>query len=185
MILKSCSASDGDCQEVLNRPIPPAWPSWSLSPSGLKLAVIAYDDDHTRAAHIQIYDSLPGLPRDIYRRRAWVDGSKFAGITWSPDERWLYFVQPRRQSDGEPLIWRIAAAGGEPESTGISMRGLRRPAIDASGTQLLFEGPTTRLGRERVVLVPSDLAQPMQPRTSTAVLPRDPREQRLGPGGRP
>ena len=159
MILNSCSTSDGDCQEVLNRPIPPAWPSWSLSPSGSKLAVIAYDDDHTRASHIQVYDRLPAVPRDIYRGQPWVDGSKFAGITWSPDERWLYFVKPLHQSDGEEQMWRIPTAGGEPQAIGISMRGFRAPAIDASGTQLLFEGPTTRVGRERLVLVPSDLAQ--------------------------
>jgi Tol biopolymer transport system component len=185
MILKSCSTSADDCHEVLSRSIPPAWPSWSLSPSGSKLAVIAYDDDHWRAAHIQIYDSLPGMPRDIYRRQAWVDGSKFAGITWSPDERWLYFVKPLHQSDGHSLMWRIAAAGGEPESIGISMRGLRAPAIDASGTQLLFEGPTTRLGRERLVLVPSDLAQATQARPSTAARPRDARERRREPPVRP
>jgi len=159
MILNSCSTSHDDCHDVLNRSIPPAWPSWSVSPSGSKLAVIAYDDDHTRASHIQIYDQIPGVPRELYRGQPWVDGSKFGGITWSPDERWLYFVKPLHQSDGDEQLWRISTAGGGPEPIGISMRGFKAPAVDVSGTQLLFEGPTTRLGRERLVSMPSELTR--------------------------
>jgi hypothetical protein len=156
MILQSCSVVNTTCVQLLAAKIPPAWPSWSLSPTGSRLAVIGYYADHTRASSVQVYDTQSGAVREIYRGQPWLDATKFFGVQWSPDERFLYFVKPLHQAGGDQYIWRVPVAGGQPQSVGISMPSIRMPTVDSTGRQLLFQG-TTEGGTERIVVVESAL----------------------------
>jgi len=56
-------------------------------------------------------------------------------LAWSPDNRWVYFV---RVKEPESELWRVPAAGGTAEYTGVSAKSLKHIHLSADGTKLAF-----------------------------------------------
>jgi Tol biopolymer transport system component len=84
-----------------------------------------------RSLVITTMGKLVVMNADGTSSRTLVDESKpdgnlsgVAGLAWSPDGRYVFFVRVR--SDGTPLsLWRVPANGGEATDTGIRAPGLR------------------------------------------------------------
>jgi Tol biopolymer transport system component len=57
------------------------------------------------------------------------------GLDWSPDSRWVYFVRVKKP-EGE--LWRVPAAGGAAEFTGVSAAGLKHIHMTSDGSQMAF-----------------------------------------------
>jgi Tol biopolymer transport system component len=151
MRLHRCRVEDGKCEIVLEATIPPAWPSWSISPTGKHFAVIAYHDDNVRAGSILIFDLASKKMREVFRAKPWLDATKFNGIKWSSDERWLYFVKAKHQTGSEQTLMRVPVAGGVAQSMGFSLPWLRNLALHPSGLQLAFQSSFDDI-RERVLV---------------------------------
>ena len=57
------------------------------------------------------------------------DPDYFAGLTWSPDGQHLWFVKRTAFETSKPNeIWRVPAAGGEPEKLELTVEG-RYPGL--------------------------------------------------------
>ena len=52
------------------------------------------------------------------------------GLAWAPDQKALFYVRGGQ-------LWRVPAAGGEAEATGIS--GISTPHLHPDGRQIVFE----------------------------------------------
>jgi len=77
-----------------------------------------------------------GESREVFHIDAWLDDySRFAGLAWSPDQRYLLFVKPEKakRNPRKTLLWRVPVAGGAAENVGISMDILRFPRIHPDG----------------------------------------------------
>jgi len=74
----------------------------------------------------------------------WGDETKFGGVAWTPDRRHLFYVRPTSDhQDAE--IWKIAAAGGAPERTGLRLKVIRMPRVHPDGERLAFGGAVSPL----------------------------------------
>jgi len=94
----------------------------------------------------------------IMQDQSWVS-SPPSGIVWSEDSRFLYF-QWDRERTGEPQVWRVPAAGGEPEMVPLDEL-LALPAVVRSGysggVSLSFAGVWDEAHRRRVFTRDGDL----------------------------
>jgi dipeptidyl aminopeptidase/acylaminoacyl peptidase len=62
---------------------------------------------------------------------------QFLGMTWSPDDRFLYFT--RRPDAHSPFeLFRVPAGGGAAESMGLKFEGLRQIEIAPDGRRIAF-----------------------------------------------
>jgi Tol biopolymer transport system component len=59
------------------------------------------------------------------------------GLEWSPDSRWVYFVHTKKP-DSE--LWRVPAAGGAAEYTGVMAAGMKHIHLSSDGSRLAFTG---------------------------------------------
>ena len=69
--------------------------SIAVSPDGKQLAYIV-SDNPARAASVDVMSSDGGESREIFRSDAWLDDSRFAGLAWTPDQRYLVFIKPEK-----------------------------------------------------------------------------------------
>jgi hypothetical protein len=74
--------------------------------------------------------------RELWRAKA----NRIGSIEWSRDGRSLLFVQ--QVEDNETHLWRIPAAGGEPEYAGLSMQNVGRIQLNREGTRIAFGSGT-------------------------------------------
>src|SRR5205085_12171496 len=62
--------------------------------------------------------------------------NRFNSVAWTPDQRYLLFVM---QGNNVKELWRVPVTGGEPESTGVSVKGgLYYPGMSPDGRQITF-----------------------------------------------
>ena len=104
--------------------------SIAVSPDGTQVAYIV-DDNMTRESSLAVVPLSGGESREVFRAPTGnLPGD--AGIAWSPDQRYLLFVRSTAgQSNSlDVSIWRVAATGGDPQNTGITVH-------DASDTAVL------------------------------------------------
>src|SRR5439155_20932466 len=109
--------------------------SVAVSPDGLQLAYTV-SDQPPRSASIEVMPAAGGESREVFHIDAWLDDySRFAGLAWSPDQRYLLFVKPEKaeRNPRKTLLWRVPVAGGAAENVGISMDILRFPRIHPDG----------------------------------------------------
>lgn len=107
-----------------------------ISPDGRQVAFVV------RQARIPQNDGFANLwvvPMDGGQaRRLTTTDKSDSGPIWSPDGRHLYFVSSRK---GSPAIWRVPAAGGEPEAVGGTALGVGGPLVfSPRGDRILFGG---------------------------------------------
>lgn len=80
-----------------------------------------------------------GETRQVFRATPWSGSSRFNTLAWSPDQRHLLFVRRGAGEDVPNVLWRVPAAGGEPEQIGISMTGqLMYPDVHPDGGRMAF-----------------------------------------------
>jgi Tol biopolymer transport system component len=59
------------------------------------------------------------------------------GLSWSPDGRYLLYVErPDVKSPYE--LWRVPVQGGQPEKLGLAAQGLHAPRLHPDGTRIAF-----------------------------------------------
>jgi Tol biopolymer transport system component len=93
----------------------------------------------TKNGVLSVTSVTPGAaPRELLRLPAGEHFQENTGaLTWSSDDRFLYYITYRDvHSDYE--LWRIPANGGKPVSTGIKMPDLRQLTIHPDGNRIAF-----------------------------------------------
>ena len=76
-------------------------------------------------------------------RRLTFDPAADHGPVWSPDGHWIYFLSARKGAadapwSGRPQVWRVAAAGGEPEPVTRRKDGVEDFLLVEEGRTLLL-----------------------------------------------
>ncbi len=80
-----------------------------------------------------------GTERELLRTSG---SDRVLDVVWHPNGREIFFVRPGVAGAGpggrSNGVWRIGAAGGEPQPVGVEMPGLRGLAVRPDGRQLAF-----------------------------------------------
>ncbi len=88
---------------------------------------------------ILVVPAAGGSAREIFRLREDEQIQELGGLTWSSDGKWVYFCRGKYRRYGDNIeLWRVSAAGGEPQFMGLKMDGLRDLAVSPDGSQLAF-----------------------------------------------
>ena len=85
---------------------------------------------------IRVVSTSGGAARDVITAVA-PQELQYSSFAWSPDDRFLYFT--RRADAHSPYeLYRVAAAGGQPESMGLKLDGPGRIDIAPDGGRIAF-----------------------------------------------
>ncbi|MBA4300025.1 MAG: hypothetical protein C0433_07990 [Cyclobacterium sp.] len=113
--------------------------SFSASPDGKYLsAIVLYQGQAGRPSAIRIVSLSGGETHDLFKER-WGDATKFFGLGWSPDSRYIYYIRMNAETESNS-VWRVDILEGQPQNTGISMTDIRMPNIHPNGKHLVFYG---------------------------------------------
>ena len=108
----------------------------AISPDASTLAVLKSVRDQTRTQSpgvIEVMAVAGGASREVFRAPKWVTGSRYNALAWTPDGRWLMFVQ----DDG--ILWRVPAEGGQARNMGISVNArIKPPTVHPDGKSIAF-----------------------------------------------
>ena len=124
-------------------------------PRNLSMAVLSPDCEHfvysttTADANgvsrtINIRPTNGGAVRQLVKLtgaeaiKFWAERGYDKGLSWTPDSRYVLFVKGKPDNSKANSLWRIPAAGGEPEALGLEMPNLREPAISPDGRYIAF-----------------------------------------------
>ena len=109
----------------------------ALSPDGRHLAYLgAGEGTNPRTVDIGILP-LAGGERKVIFNAPWTDALRFNAFSWTPDGRHILFVRP--DDAGGTALWRIPAAGGDAQKTGIAAKGqITHPSLHPDGSRLLY-----------------------------------------------
>lgn len=132
--------------------------SFALSPDGAQIAYIGADS--AGGAALEVMPAAGGPPRRIFFPANWIESSRYGGIAWSPDQRFLLFVRRDKGVSGPQTLWRVPVTGGAPEPTGIS-GSVTLPRLHPDGRRIAF-GAGLRAAGELWIL------EHFLPRTSPA-----------------
>jgi Tol biopolymer transport system component len=118
---------------------PPAHKYWgdndpAISPNGRTLAFVRWSARTTADLFV-----LPLSVPAAEPRRLTLDKSAIHGISWTPDSREIVFSSNR---GGDQSLWRISAAGGQPQRVDAAGENALSPAVSRAG-RLAFERQTT------------------------------------------
>lgn len=110
----------------------PGWEivSLAVSPDGLQLATTLI------GGVVEVISAAGGQSREVFRPAVpgISTGSLRNALAWTPDQRFLLFVQ------GDGALWKVPALGGEAEKVGISMPWIKSPAVHPDGKRIVFSG---------------------------------------------
>jgi Tol biopolymer transport system component len=112
----------------------PNWSGLLLSPDGRWLAVYGKLEGGTREG-ILVASTAGGAVRMLD-----ADGVG-RNYSWTPDSKRLLSIH--KADGGENELFYTSVEGGTPQPTGIRMKGLSHPSLNADGTKLLFGSATT------------------------------------------
>lgn len=105
--------------------------SLALSPDGTQL-VLLFGDGTPGGCHLQVMLASGGEAREVVR----TGDCRASRLSWAPNND-LLFV--RGGNNTPNVLWRVPAAGGEPEQIGISMPGqLDHPELSPDGRRVTF-----------------------------------------------
>ena len=111
----------------------------AFSPDGKSLAFL-------RAASSGVSDVYVGPVSGGPARRLTFDNRNAESIAWTPDGRWIVFSSDRRRNS---VLWRVPAAGGEPERVGGVGENVTDPVFSKDGrmayTQLFSDANIWRV----------------------------------------
>lgn len=128
----------GDTKEVTSFDTPDIT-SFSISPDGKYLsAVVLRQGEEGRPSALCIVSVQTGEVRQLFKE-PWGDATKFFGLDWSPDSRYIFYVR-NNWKEKLNVIYRIPIDKGTPEKTTIQMKDLRFPRIHPLGKEIAFYG---------------------------------------------
>lgn len=105
--------------------------SLALSPDGTQLALHTYDGTPA-GCHLEVMPVTGGEARVVVR----TGNCNASRLSWAPNND-LLFVRGGNSTPN--VLWRVPAAGGEPEQIGISMPGqLDHPQVHPDGHRITF-----------------------------------------------
>ena len=111
--------------------------SFAIAGGGSQIAYLRYDG-RNRSNILEVIPAEGGPARELYRDRH-VGSSRFAGLAWTRDGRYVLFVRADDGSTPGRALWRVPAAGGPAEATGFAIEGtLRFPSISPDGSRIAF-----------------------------------------------
>ena len=91
-----------------------------------------------RSCRLEVMPAEGGEARVIYRDTPWLDGSRYNGLGWSSDGRYLVFVRGGVSGNEPNSIWRVSLGGGQPEQI-TSMKGnIKNPQMHPDGRRIYF-----------------------------------------------
>jgi Tol biopolymer transport system component len=127
--LKSVPASGSDISDIV---------SLAVSPDGLQVAMVLLGDI------VEVMPAAGGPSREVFRPVGpeGSTGSLRHALTWTPDQRFLLWVR------GDGSLWKVPAAGGQPEKVGIPMENIKNLAVHPDGRQFVFDAATEEPTRE-------------------------------------
>lgn len=127
--------TSGATREVYSTPV--GIRSMALSRDGSTLAFWAVGNSQDRADLLTIPVS-GGQPTTVISLVA-SNPAVTAGIAFSPDSRWIYYVVADGSAASAPnRLVRVRTAGGQQEDTGISAPQLSNPSIHPDGDRIAF-----------------------------------------------
>jgi Tol biopolymer transport system component len=86
---------------------------------------------------LHVVSSDGGPVRDLASSNSPAEFQAYWGVTWSPDDRFVYFA--RRPDGKSPYeLLRVPATGGTPEGMGLKVEDLRDLDIAPDGTRIAF-----------------------------------------------
>ena len=103
----------------------------SVAPNGRAVAMTLI------GGAVQVMPAAGGEPRDLFRphERELGTGALRQGLTWSPDQQFVYFVR------GDGTFWRVPSKGGPAQRVAMSFDGaIKSPSISPDGKPLVFSG---------------------------------------------
>ena len=103
----------------------------SLSPDGSMVAFV------TDRESLVTVNTASGETRELLKIRFPVEFQWLQGISWSPDNRYVYYVK-RTTGEAPWELFRIPAAGGAEESAGLKLPGFHGIAVSPDGRRLAF-----------------------------------------------
>jgi Tol biopolymer transport system component len=103
--------------------------SVAVSPDGKQLAYVYWSGGETQSIELMPADGGPA--RELFR--GWPSRGNLA---WTPDQKYLLFTPPGGYD--RKTLWRVPAAGGAAEPTGLSMPGLAAPQVHPDGRRIFF-----------------------------------------------
>jgi Tol biopolymer transport system component len=105
--------------------------SLALSPDGTQLVLHTYDGT-PGGCHLEVMPASGGEVREVVR----TGNCNPSRLSWSPNND-LLFVRGGNSTPN--VLWRVPAAGGEPEQIGISMPGqIDHPQVHPDGHRITF-----------------------------------------------
>jgi serine/threonine-protein kinase len=114
----------------------------AVSPDGTQLAYLksvraGMGDTSTATAAtfpsvVEVMPAAGGPSREVFSATPWLTGARYNALAWTPDQRFLLFVQD------DWALWKVPVLGGEAQKVGISRRGLKSPAVHPDGTRIAF-----------------------------------------------
>ncbi|MGH9253548.1 MAG: hypothetical protein ACRD3C_03150 [Vicinamibacterales bacterium] len=110
----------------------------AVSPDGLQLAMVLL------GGIVEVMPAAGGPSREVLRPvglELWTGGLRHA-LAWTRDQRFLLWVR------GDKALWKVPAAGGQPEKVGIPMENLKNLAVHPDGRQFVFDAATEEPGHE-------------------------------------
>jgi Tol biopolymer transport system component len=108
--------------------------SIAVSPDGAQVAFLE-SDNRAESTAVRIMPSAGGESREVFRASPWSGNVRFGVLAWTPDGKNLLFVRPAANAQE---LWSVPAAGGEARKTGISMSGIKSPAMQPGSNRLAF-----------------------------------------------
>jgi Tol biopolymer transport system component len=134
-------------KEICRFPIPdPSRSSvLSLSPDGLRLAVLLHEEGDVSS--LKVFPVTGGEAREVHRfeQRA----RRGVDIEWSHDGRYIYFSKPIEPEEavGTWEMWRVPAGGGDAQNLRVILGGQRGFCVHPDGKRIIFQ---SRTGNEQV-----------------------------------
>jgi Tol biopolymer transport system component len=120
---------------------------FALSPDGDRVAYVAGNGSKNR---LLVAPAKGGEARLLHENKFELL-RRFLGVAWSPDGRYVLFVErPDVKSAFE--LWRLPAQGGQPEKLGLAAEGLYAPRVHPDGTRIAYSAGSAHIDSEIWVL---------------------------------
>jgi len=111
----------------------------SISPDG---SIVAFVNHTPPGSSLMAVNRASGQARELLKIQFPVQFQRLWGISWSPDNRYVYYVK-KMTGEAPWELFRIPASGGEEESTGLKVPGLRDISVSPDGARIAFSSGDT------------------------------------------